>query len=380
MNEDEKYSAIAEKLCQSVELGDLNFVKKILNEHPNLVTAPRFGLIEKSEILHVAANVGNTEICKLLVSLGADVNATNAHLDYITPLHNAAGHGHTTTVQFLLEQGAEVDGHPLSVTTPLIRSVISGHADVVQELLRKRADVHRLHYRLNTSPIDLAKSWGQKNIEEILKSYGATGITEITPDAEKQLGGPIINFIHNTAGWVLPSIFSPPSGLGNIELRISCIDGKNKHKLLFTVGLFTHRPRTELLLCLPGDWPLPRHKMASDDPWAFPVHLLSRLAQQCAAENLPLTEGDIIRRTDSRYADLAWPTGVDALLTVNKRWTKESDIEHIDEDDNVSLYLLVPIKFSKQGEPRGEKLTTLLQRKVTGSWSSVCVSPPGEPN
>jgi hypothetical protein len=369
---------LTEDLYVSIESGNLDEIKKILSERPELLQSTSYGMEGESSLLHYAAGEGQTEICAYLISLGLPVDVIATATACSTPLHEAAGHGHAHAVRFLLEKGAAVDGHPTSITTPLIDAIIDGHTEVCKLLIEHNADVNRVHARLNSAPADIARSWGQLEIEEMLKRQGAMSIMDIIPDAEQQFGGPVINFVHNTAGWVLPAVFSPSSNSDDFQFRISCIDGKNKFKLLFTVGLFQHTPRTELFLCLPGDWPLPRLELPSNSPWAFPVQMLSRLAHR-TGNHAPLEEGVVICRADDEFSDLAWPEGIDGLLTVDKPWNKNPAQDAVEEDENVSLYVMFPIKFGKKGIPIGTTLAALVERKRTSSWASSCLSKPSSP-
>ena len=55
--------------------------------------------------LHIAAEKGNNDIVKLLLSAGANIDA-QCKADF-TPLHTAVKHGHTETVKLLLDNGAD---------------------------------------------------------------------------------------------------------------------------------------------------------------------------------------------------------------------------------------------------------------------------------
>jgi len=57
--------------------------------------------------LHWAAWHGHTDIARLLIEKGAEVNAKNASQQ--TPLHSAAWHGHADIARLLIENGAEVN-------------------------------------------------------------------------------------------------------------------------------------------------------------------------------------------------------------------------------------------------------------------------------
>jgi ankyrin repeat protein len=110
----------------------------------------RWGLIAKSRsqssrylpvdaALLAAVEGGHTEAARLLVLLGADVNA--ASFDGMTPLHGAAQYGHQDTVLALLDLGAEKNAQNATCMTPLHLAAQSCHLKVVEALVTKGADV-----------------------------------------------------------------------------------------------------------------------------------------------------------------------------------------------------------------------------------------------
>ena len=92
---------------------------------------------ELDEKLLTAAGNGQTDICKMLIDAGANINAK--HPDNWTALHSAVLHGHT---------------------------------DVVKILLNDRADVNAMSKR-GRKPLHLALKYKYKDIVDLLKSRGA---------------------------------------------------------------------------------------------------------------------------------------------------------------------------------------------------------------
>ena len=84
---------------------------------------------------------GKTDMVKLLVENGADVNHQDD--DGRTPLHWAARKGHLAIVEFLIDEGAGVDVRSLAKgETPLHKAAAQGHVPVVRLLLQSGADKH----------------------------------------------------------------------------------------------------------------------------------------------------------------------------------------------------------------------------------------------
>ena len=95
---------LARQFLASVFLADAPRVGALLRLHPRLafLTDGR----GDSPIHHAARN-GDTEIVRLLLENGANVNAVTDRLH--TVLYCAGGHGHKDTVQLLLDHDVDVD-------------------------------------------------------------------------------------------------------------------------------------------------------------------------------------------------------------------------------------------------------------------------------
>jgi ankyrin repeat protein len=88
----------------AVFLADAARVRSLLARHPHLATASDG---RGDQVIHHAARNGDTEIVRLLIQFGADVNAKNTRGH--TVLYCAGGHGHRETVELLLNAGADRD-------------------------------------------------------------------------------------------------------------------------------------------------------------------------------------------------------------------------------------------------------------------------------
>jgi hypothetical protein len=355
------------RLCDAVGENQVEQVRSLLQATPLLLTLRRYNMDDGESLLHLAAAGGSREVCALLVSLGMDIDLPLPGYRNHTPLGEAAGHGHVDTCRWLLDHGAAVDGLPDNILSPLDSACVDGHRDVVALLLQRGANPNRLHTRWNQAPVDIAAGWGFPAIVQMLAAAGGVSILDVPPQAAASPQDVIRTFMHNSAGWVLPAVFSPDSGDARFSLGISCIDGKREFKLLFTAGLFQQSPMTELAVCLPTRWPLTVNGFAACSPWRFPVDLLARLLGRRTLDQASVAAGDLLRRDDPHLADLAWPDGVDALLAIDKRWNPEPE-EDIADDDKVTIYLLVPVTFTKKGAPGASALPALMERKLKGSW------------
>lgn len=353
--------------CDAARDNQVEQLRGLLAAAPQLLTLRELDMDDGDSLLHLAAAGGSSDVCALLVSLGMDIDLPLPGHRNSTPLCAAADDGHLDTCRWLLAHGAAVDGLPDNILTPLASACVSGHQAVVALLLQHGANPNRLHTRWNTAPLDIATSWGFPEIAALLAAAGGVSIGDVPQQAASSPQESIRTFMHNSAGWVLPAVFSPRSGDARFSLGISCIDAKRDFKLLFTVGLFGQTPMTELAICLPTRWPLTVDGFAPHSAWRFPVDLLARLGCH-TLDQASLDAGALLRRDDPRLADLAWPDGVDALLAIDKRWNSEAQEDDIAADDRVTIYLLVPVTFTKKGAPHAAALAALMERKLKGSW------------
>jgi ankyrin repeat protein len=88
----------------------------------------------------LASDGGYTEIVKLLLDKGADVNEMNNTIT--NSLILASNRGYTEIVKLLLSNGANVNLTNKDKDSPLILASENGYVDIVKLLLSKRADVN----------------------------------------------------------------------------------------------------------------------------------------------------------------------------------------------------------------------------------------------
>lgn len=84
--------------------------------------------------LHYAARNGYVDICKLLLSRGADIDA-QTRSGKVTPLLKAAAAGKAATIKFLIESGAKVDAQDVDGQTALHKVIFNNHTDLAKMLL-----------------------------------------------------------------------------------------------------------------------------------------------------------------------------------------------------------------------------------------------------
>jgi hypothetical protein len=86
--------------------------------------------------LHLAARTGRTDVAKLLIEKGADVNARD-NIRQWTPLHEAANFGNTEVAKLLIEKGADVNAKDKWQSTPAMVAEQHNHVEFAA-MLRKQ--------------------------------------------------------------------------------------------------------------------------------------------------------------------------------------------------------------------------------------------------
>lgn len=160
---------IALAIAQSIRGNKIDEVKERVSAHPKILKCNIFSI--EQGILHFAVALGRFDICKLLVAAGADVNASND--DGEVPLSIAATKGYLDMATWLVASGADVNGNPAAIQSPLMDAITFGHVAIATLLIDRGADLNRMNNRLHTTAPDLAMTWGQPDIERILRSKSA---------------------------------------------------------------------------------------------------------------------------------------------------------------------------------------------------------------
>lgn len=122
--------------------------------------------------LYAACDRGFTDIVKVLLDVGADVEIGTTDNDR-TPLYVAAQRGHTAIVRMLLDSADP--NHPKSDTgaTPLSIAAASGFYDVVQVLLDNGALADLARTDTGMTPLHVAAEHGHVDVVRILLGAGA---------------------------------------------------------------------------------------------------------------------------------------------------------------------------------------------------------------
>ena len=126
--------------------------------------------LNPTRALHLAASVGNRELCDVLLKRGSDVNAQTDTL--VTPLHSAAVRGHAKVCELLLEHGSAIKGDRLS-TTPLHFAAGDGHCETCEVLLKHGSGADARDSNQRRTPLHYAAACNQLRCCELLLKHGA---------------------------------------------------------------------------------------------------------------------------------------------------------------------------------------------------------------
>lgn len=125
-----------------------------------------------SHLHYAAAFSPDPRVIRVLVDLGAEVNARTAYGS--TPLHAAAtDNPNPQVLAALLDLGAEVDARDHGGGTPLHRAVVKGRLDAIRLLLERGADPNATD-RLGWTPLHQAAALNPNpQVAFLLVRYGA---------------------------------------------------------------------------------------------------------------------------------------------------------------------------------------------------------------
>jgi ankyrin repeat protein len=115
---------------------------------------------------------GQTEIARLLIEAGFDINQpTASHSSY---LNDAALKGQAKVAQLLLDHGASLESHNAEGGSPLHDAALGGSTDVMSLLLDRGAQIDARDRESGATPLMLAASMGRVSGLTLLLKRGAS--------------------------------------------------------------------------------------------------------------------------------------------------------------------------------------------------------------
>ncbi len=130
-------AATAGEIHQAVESGDMSRVQALVRADASAITQPANNR-DRSLPLHIAATSGQLEIIEYLIANGAAIDGHDR--DQSTPLMVACLHGQVEAAKALLQHGAVVDQADLNGATAVSFAMNSGNMEVIRLLLEAGID------------------------------------------------------------------------------------------------------------------------------------------------------------------------------------------------------------------------------------------------
>lgn len=122
---------------------------------------------EDAKTVHWAALMGDEDLTKHLLQRGADIDELDSH-GRATPLGVAADAGNTNIVRLLIERGANVNK-----ACPLYYAAQKGHLQIAKMLLDAGAEPNRFRIGKTPSPLLAAARSGHLDVVKLLVEHGS---------------------------------------------------------------------------------------------------------------------------------------------------------------------------------------------------------------
>jgi hypothetical protein len=170
---DEKVAAVAQfPLHWAAANGETEVARMLLDHGIEVNTQCKSGWTA----LYWAAHYGHTETAKLLLDRSANVNAKDPTLGW-APLHFAGYRGHADTAALLLERGADANIANVWGEVPLHWAARRGHTDTIAVLVEKGANLDAAESG-GLTPLHFAATWGHPEAVKLLLEKGANASAE----------------------------------------------------------------------------------------------------------------------------------------------------------------------------------------------------------
>ncbi len=145
------------ELVFAIRAGDMDAVRRVVADTPDLATAPLGGPFKTRTALHVVADwpgyfPNGPQIVRLLLAAGADPNARRPGDE--TPLHWAASSDDADVAAALIDGGADIEAPDGSIGTPLDNAIGYGCWHVARLLVARGAPVDKLWHAAALGMLD----------------------------------------------------------------------------------------------------------------------------------------------------------------------------------------------------------------------------------
>ena len=157
-------------IFEAAATGQINRVRALLKQDPALGKA--FS-VDGFSALSLSTFFGHRETAAALLEAGADVNLVSKEAMKVTPLHSAAASRQSDIARLLIEHGADVNARQVeSGFTPLHEAAANGDMEFATLLLEHGANVDA-EMNDGKTPLGFALERKQDPMAEFLRARGA---------------------------------------------------------------------------------------------------------------------------------------------------------------------------------------------------------------
>ncbi|KAF5128487.1 Vegetative incompatibility protein HET-E-1 [Metarhizium anisopliae] len=142
--------------------------KALLRDWHNLAIDVTKAPALRDALLYWTAQQGYEDMINFLLDQGANVDVKNVL--GATPLLNAAEKGHNTIAKLLLDHGASMEIEDIFYNWPLLTAAKHGHETVVKLLLDRGANI-KIKNKKGDTPLSIAAVEGHMGVVKLLKQY-----------------------------------------------------------------------------------------------------------------------------------------------------------------------------------------------------------------
>jgi uncharacterized protein len=158
-------------LVAAIHIGDVDTVRRIVADSPELARGPLGGRFKTRTALHVVTDwpgyfPGGPQIASLLIAAGADPNSRDPEPGSETPLHWAASSDDVDVAAALIDGGADLEVPDGSIGTPLDNAIGYACWHVARLLVARGARVDKLWHASALGMLD--------RLDELLDTNPAT--------------------------------------------------------------------------------------------------------------------------------------------------------------------------------------------------------------
>lgn len=315
--------------------------------------------------LYKAINIGNLAFAEWLINHGSNPNGNI--LANGTPMYSIMNNVNRILLELTFDPNnprKKIDLGDDKLQKKLQNNInYKNNKKLIKYLLDKGADINIMVPSLCKTILDVCRTYGHADIENLLLNHNARSAREEI-DFSKNINSGILQFLEENIGKIL-SIDFHSKNINDIKLRLSLINEDSKLKLLFTEGLYKYNPMCELMFCLDTYIPINQPLIDSNSPYNFFTNILFKISKDIILNNIKLYEGMIFDK--KMLSSIKFPRNIDGLILIDYQLPNKK----CNEDDDVILWLLVPFKYPKSGKFTPKTLENFINKQKTAKLKKL---------